>query len=273
MALVMNTNTASLAAQRHLNASQSQLGDNIARLASGMRIVKASDDAAGLGISEGLKADIRSMAQAERNANDGISMIQVAEGAMNEQSGILVRMRELAMQAANGTLGSVERGYIETERAQLELELDRIASVTEFSGTNMLAAGATIDMQVGIQGGTGDVVTVTFAATTANDLGVDAEDFSTAAGAQSALGVIDTAIENLSTARADIGAAQNRLSVTVTNLANAHENASAANSRIRDVDVARETASFTRNQIVSQAAVSVLAQANQLPSLAMSLLG
>lgn len=272
MPLVMNTNTASLGAQRYLNQTQGQLGNNISRLASGLRIVQAADDAAGLGISEQMKADIRSLAQAERNANDGISMIQVAEGAMNEQSAILGRLRELAIQASTGTIGATERGYIDTERAQLITELDRIAAVTEFNGVNMLAAATTVAIQVGIHGSSDNQIDISFTTTDAAALGVSGLDFTTASGAQAALTDIDAAIEALSTARADLGAVQNRLVVTINNLANAHENTTAANSRIRDVDVAKESAAFTRNQILTQASVAVLAQANQLPSLALSLL-
>jgi flagellin len=273
MALTINTNPASLNAQRNLAVTQNKLAGNLGRLSSGMRINQASDDAAGLGISERLGAQVRGLAQASRNANDGVSMIQVAEGAMNEQSGILTRLRELGVQSANGTLGTAERGYITAEATELVAELDRISTVTEFNGVNMLGADAgTISMQVGIHGTANDRLDITFGATDSATLGVDALDFSTAGGAQTALGTIDTAIDALSTSRASIGASQNRLSITVNSLAVARENTAAANSRIRDVDVAEETASMTRNQILSQAGVAVLAQANQLPQSALSLL-
>jgi len=274
MALFVNTNVASLGAQRHLGNTQMDLGKSVNRLASGLRIVEAADDAAGLGISEKLKAQIRGLEQAERNANDGISMIQVAEGAMNEQAGILTRLRELGVQAANGTLGSTERGFIDTERAQLVAELDRISTVTDFNGINMLGSGAgTVTFQVGINGTTSDTISMSFTKTDSSTLGLGSMSFTTAAVAQSALSTIDAAISTLSTSRAAIGASQNRLSVTLTNLSTATENTAAANSRIRDVDVANETARLTRSQILSQAGVSVLAQANQLPSLALSLIG
>ena len=273
MSISVGTNPASLNAQRNLGSTQRALGSNLAKLSSGMRINEAADDAAGLGISERLKAQIRGMSQASRNANDGVSMIQVAEGAMNEQAGIMTRLRELAVQASNGTLGTQERGYIDTERTSLVQELDRISTVTEYNGVAMLGANAgTISMQVGIHGTGNDRIDVSFTATDSGTLGVGALDFSSATSAQAALDTIDTAIDRLSTSRASIGSSQNRLVVTMNNLPVAHENLSAANSRIRDVDVAEETASMTRNQILSQAGVAVLAQANQLPQTALSLL-
>jgi flagellin len=271
--MTIMSNPASLGAQRNLAKTQRALQANVARLSSGHRIHQASDDAAGLGISEKLRGQIRSLSQASRNANDGVSMIQVAEGAMNEQAGILTRLRELAVQSANGTLGATERGFIETEKDQLVSELDRISAVTDFNGVKMLGAGAgTITMQVGSNNTADDRIDVTFGATDSATLGVDALDLSTDAGAQTALDDIDAAVTALSTSRADIGAAQNRLEVTINNLSTAHENLSAADSRIRDVDVAEESAALTRNQILSQAGVAMLAQANQLPSLALSLL-
>lgn len=280
MALAINTNTASLGAQKNLNNTQRALAGNLGRLSSGQRINQASDDAAGLGASEKMKAQIRGLSQASRNANDGISMIQIAEGAMNEQAAILTRLRELAVQSSNGTVGNDERGFIDAESTELLSELDRISSVTEFNGVNMIANGAgAIDMQVGIN--QGDTISVAFSGTDGATLGTSAGgaalntiDLGTsAASAQGSLDIIDQAITDLSTQRSTLGASQNRLTVTVNNLATAHENLSAANSRIRDVDVAEETAAMTRNQILSQAGVAVLAQANQLPSAALSLLG
>jgi flagellin len=274
MGISVGTNPTSLTAQRNLGSTQRALAGNLGRLSSGLRINQAADDAAGLGVSERLKSQIRGMSQASRNANDGVSMIQIAEGAMNEQAGILTRMRELAVQASNGTLGTEERGYIETERQALTDELDRISTVTEYNGVAMLGADAgDIEMQVGIRGTADDRISVSFAATDSAALGVDAVNFNDAAAAQGSLDAIDDAINELSLNRANIGSSQNRLVVTMNNLAVAHENLSAANSRIRDVDVAEETASLTRNQILSQAGVAVLAQANQLPSAALSLLG
>jgi flagellin len=280
MALSIMTNAASLSAQRNLSATQSKMADNIGRLSSGLRINKAGDDAAGLGISENLKADIRSLSQAQRNANDGISMSQVAEGAMNEMQGIVGRMRELAVQASNGTLGATERGYIQTEFVALRDEITRIGTVTEFNGQKLLdgSAAAGLNMQVGIQNTANDRIAMTVAQLDSTTLGGAATelstlDLSTAAGAQAGIDSLDTAIQELSSARAGVGAFQNRVQVTVSNLAVAHENLSAANSRIRDVDVAEETAAMTRNQILTQAGVAVLAQANQLPSVALGLIG
>jgi flagellin len=274
MSLTILTNTASLSAQRNLAKTQRMQSANISRLSSGLRINQASDDAAGLGISEKMRAQIRSLAQAGRNANDGVSMIQVAEGAMNEQAGILGRLRELAIESANGTLGTAERGFITAEKNELVAELTRISAVTDFNGVKMLGANsgaAVFQVDTGATVGT-DTISVTFSKTDATTLGVNALDMSTATASQTALGLIDTAITTLSTSRSTIGAVQNRLNVTIGNLASAHENVSAAESRIRDVDVASESAALTRNQILSQAGVAVLAQANQIPSLALSLL-
>jgi flagellin len=273
--LSVNTNATSLNAMRNLNSSQTQLSANLARLSSGLRINQAADDAAGLGISEKMRAQIRGLAQASRNANDGVSMIQVAEGAMNEQAGILTRLRELAVQAANGTLGSTERGFVSTEATEAVAELDRISAVTDFNGVKMLGANAGLQtMQVGTQNSTNDQIGITFTQTDSATLfGGATLDYTTSTGAATALDTLDTAISALSTSRASVGASQNRLVVTMNNLSVAHENVSAAESRIRDVDVAEETAAMTRHQILSQAGVSVLAQANQLPSAALKLIG
>lgn len=278
MAITVLTNTASLNAQRNLNKTSQSLQANYARLSSGMRINSAGDDAAGLAISEGLKSQIRSLGQAERNANDGVSLLQTAEGAMNENSGILIRMRELAMQASTGTLGATERGHIQTEFSELTSEIDRIANVTQFNGQALLdGSNATFDFQVGIGTTANDTISATMVDLTAANYGTNATDLtgldvSTAAGAQAALTSIDTAIADTSAARAGLGSTQNRLTVTVSNLQSTRENLSAANSRIRDVDVAEESAAMTRNNVLMQAGVAVLSQANQLPSMAMSLL-
>lgn len=279
MSVSIMTNTASLGAQRSLSKTQDNLSQNISRLSSGLRINRASDDAAGLGISEKLQAQIKSLSQARRNANDGVSLTQVAEGGMEQMHGIVSRMRELAVQAANSTLGSNERGFIDTEFSQLRSELDRIANVTEFNGQKLLdgSASAGLTMQVGINNTANDRLAVSVTRLVASTLGsatkISGASLSTATNAQTALGVFDAAINQLSTSRSKLGAAQNRLTVTMDNLAVAHENLSAANSRIRDVDVASETAAMTKNQILTQAGVSVLAQANQLPSSALSLIG
>jgi len=284
MALTMNTNVASIRAQRNLSATQGRLSANFGRLSTGLRINTAADDAAGLAISEKLKSQIRSLSQAERNAQDGNSLLQVAEGAMNQVSGILTRMRELSVQSATDTLGSTERGFLDQEVTQLNSELDRLANVTEFNGAKLLNGGTTgtsFNFQVGIGATTSDRITATIKGTKSTDLGiitggavssVAGIDLNTVTGAQNALGVIDRAISDVSSRRADLGSVQNRLNVTVSNLGTARENLSAANSRIRDVDVASETASMTRNNILMQAGVAVLAQANQAPSVALSLL-
>lgn len=274
MGFSIATNPASIEAQRNLNATQSMLSKSMGRLSTGMRINVAADDAAGLAISENLKAGIRSIGQAVRNANDGVSLLQVAEGGMNETSGILIRMRELAMQASTDTVGNTERGYAQTEFAQLIEEIDRIANTTEYNGTALLDGSATaLDFQVGIRNTADDRITVAIDDVTATaGLGVGALNVSTKAGAQAALTTIDAGIVTVSGARANIGAFQNRLVSTVANLENANVNLSAANSRIRDTDVAAESAALTRNQILTQAGVAVLAQANQAPQFALSLL-
>jgi flagellin len=243
-----------------------------------MRINKAGDDAAGLGISESIKASVRSLAQAQRNANDGISMSQVAEGSMNEMQGIVSRMRELSVQASNATLGKTERGYIHTEFQQLSQEVDRISKVTNFNGQALLDGSAStgLTFQVGIYNSTDDRISMSITKLNTSTLGsttkITNASLSTATNAQKAIGIFDAAIKNLSQARAKVGASQNRMSVTVSNLSTSYENLSAANSRIRDVDVASETASLTKMQILSQAGLAVLAQANQLPQSALSLL-
>ncbi|HEY6876405.1 MAG TPA: flagellin [Polyangiales bacterium] len=282
MALSILTNTASLDAQRNLSKTGKALQSNFAKLSSGQRINTAGDDAAGLAISEKMKSQIRSMSQAERNANDGTSLLQTAEGAMNENSGILTRMRELSMQSANGTLGDDERDALNTEFSQLRDEIDRIANVTEFNGTKLLDGSNTdgFKFQVGIGATASDTITAKMVSMTSAKYGADALDLTTLDigktggqdGAQAALETIDKAIASTSSSRATLGATQNRLAVTVSNLQSANQNLSAANSRIRDVDVAEESASMTRNNVLSQAGMAVLSQANQLPSMALSLL-
>ncbi|MBK7073562.1 MAG: flagellin FliC [Myxococcales bacterium] len=279
MAISILTNVASLNAQRNLNTTQTALSASIGRLSSGLRINNAADDAAGLGISENLKADLRSLSQASRNANDGVSMSQVAEGSMNEMQGIVTRMRELSVQSANQTLGTTERGYIQTEFGQLRNEINRISAVTEFNGQKLVdgSASAGLSFQVGMQNTSNDRISMSITKLTTSTLGstslhIASASLSTATNARAALGAFDKAIEQLSTSRAKVGAVQNRMQVTISNLAVAHENLSAANSRIRDVDVASETSQLTKSQILSQAGLAVLSQANQLPNSALSLL-
>jgi flagellin len=280
MSISVLTNVASLNAQRNLATTQASLAASVGRLSSGMRINSAGDDAAGLGISENLQSNIRSLAQAQRNANDGVSLTQVAEGSMNDMQGIVTRMRELAVQSANGTLGSNERGYIQTEFTQLSKEIDRISKVTSFDGQNLLdgSAASGLNFQIGINSSANDTISLSVATLTTSTLGstgggkITSATLSTVTGAKAAIGTFDAAIQQLSKARANLGAVQNRMTVTVSNLSSAQENLSAANSRIRDVDVANESANLTKSQILSQAGLAVLAQANQLPQAALSLL-
>ena len=272
MAISIGTNVQSLNAQRNLSATQNRLSGNLGRLSTGMRINSAADDAVGLAISERMKAQVRSLGQAERNANDGISLTQTAEGAMNEISGVLTRMRELAVQASNGTVSASDRGFINDEAQSLSDEIDRISTVTEFNGTALLDGTFSQDLQIGINDSANDRINVAIGDTSFATIAGGAVDLSTAAGAQAALTTLDTAIDAVSAERAALGTTQNRLQVTVSNLGSARENMSAANSRIRDVDIASESAKMTQNQILSQAGLAVLSQANQLPQSALSLL-
>ena len=283
--ITVNTNTLSLAAQKNIAQTQGRLKSNLAHLSTGLRINSASDDAAGLAISEEFKSQIRSLSQAERNANDGVSLLQTAEGSLNEVSGILTRMRELSVQAANDTLGSDDRTFLNSELSALRDELDRIANVTEFNDKALLSGGSsgtTFNFQVGIGSTTNDVISATIKGIASTDIGkvsggavssLAGVSITSVTGARNAMDVIDQAINDVSTRRSDIGSVQNRLSVTISNLGSARENISAANSRIRDVDVASESADMTRNNILMQAGVSILAQANQLPQVALSLIG
>ena len=257
------------------------LQKSMSRLSSGLRITSASDDAAGLAISESLRAQVRSLQQASRNAGDGVSLLQTAEGALNEVSGVLIRMRELATQSSNGTLTATQRGSLHKEFSQLRSEIDRIGDSTEFNGRKLLdgSASSGVSFQVGLNNDAGSKLTASIASAKSGSIGsaattarLDDQSISTSAGAQTSLAVIDDAINDISTSRGNLGSMMNRLGSTMANLATAVENLSAANSRIRDVDVAEETAALTRNQILSQAGVSVLAQANQIPSMAMTLL-
>lgn len=275
MAITINTNVASLDAQRNLSRTQSDQRVNFQRLSSGMRINSASDDAAGLGISVNLQAQVRSLSVAERNTNNAVSMAQTAESALGQVGGILTRMRELAVQGSNGDLGATDRGYLDTEFQSLRSEITRIADSTVFNGRQLLGGAATtITFQVGIQNTTSDRIDVGFGGVDLTALGIAATNVSgaTAANSQAAITSLDTAISTVSSRRALFGASMNRMSSTVSNLQSMRSNMSAAHSRIADVDVADETASMARNQVLSQAAVSVLAQANQAPQLALSLL-
>jgi flagellin len=271
MGLRVNTNLFSLTAQRNLDNVSSRLQGNFSRLSSGLRIATAADDAAGLGISERMRAQIRSFGAASRNAQDGISLAQTAEGALNETSANLTRMRELAVQASNGTLNTTDRNTINSEFSALVTEITRIANQTEFNGVSLLNGAATVAIQVGLD--TGQTISISLTNNTAATLGISGLSTGTASAAQSALATIDTAINSVNTNRGGLGAAQNRLQSSFRSILTARENLSAAESRIRDVDVAFETADLTRNTILQQASVSVLAQANVQPQLALSLLG
>lgn len=275
MSMTIRTNVASLNAQRNLFQNGVALDSSLSRLSSGFRITKAGDDAAGLGISVNLEAQIRSYNQASRNAQDGMSLVQTAEGAMNETSNILTRMRELAMQSASSGVGDTERGYIQEEASALETEIDRIAGATEYNGQALLdGSAATLTFQVGIRNvAANDQIAVTTLDATAATLGVAGIDLSGQAAAQGALDDIDAALEAVSSARATFGAVGNRLQSVVSTIQTASENISAANSRIRDVDVAEETSRMSRSQVLMQAGVSVLSQANSMPQMALKLLG
>lgn len=277
MGLRISTNVASLNAQGNLRSTRSGLERSLARLSSGYRINQAADDAAGLAISENLRGQIRGLKQASRNSEDGISLVQVAEGGLNEISNMLIRLRELGVQAASDTIGDTERKFLDVEYQQLKSEIQRVAEVTEFNGRDLLnGTGGVFDIQVGTKN---DPFKdrISFNASAANStlesLGMTAEGLATKAQAQQSLSVVDTAMVQVNAMRANFGAMQNRLSSTINNLAIAHENLSAANSRVRDADVAEETAELTRNSILLQAGVSVLGQANQAQQVALKLLG
>jgi flagellin len=275
MALYVQTNVASLEAQRNLATTQKSLTANFQKLSSGYRINSASDDAAGLGISEQMGAQIRSYAVAERNTNNGISMAQTAEGALGQVGSMLQRMRELAVEGSNGDLTSTDRGFLDTEFTQLKQEVDRISTSTTFNGQGLLSGTAnTITFQVGINNTSNDQINVVFGGVDLTALGLNGSSVSgaTATNAQTAIDSIDAAIATISTQRSNYGAAMNRMQVTVSNIQSMSTNLSAANSRIKDVDIAQETAAMSKNQVLSQAGAAVLAQANQAPQLALTLL-
>lgn len=306
MALTINTNIGSLNAQRNLGTSQGALNKSMQRLSSGLRINSAKDDAAGLAISDRMTAQIRGLNQATRNANDAISMSQTAEGALQESTNILQRMRELSVQASNDTNTSADRASLDSEVSQLLSELDRIASTTSFNGQVLLSggfsgsgngaiyqvganAGQTITVNIGAanQSALGlaatlstNVTSPAFSVGTAASTSTSVVVTSAAAGlnvtsfsaAQSAITTIDTAINTIDTIRGSLGAVQNRFESTISNLQNVAENLTAARSRILDADIAMETSNMTKMNILQQAGVSILAQANQQPQLALSLL-
>ena len=277
MALRIATNVASLNAQKNIYGTGRALNQSLARLSSGFRINQAADDAAGLAISENLKGQIRGLSQANRNANDGVSLVQVAEGGLNEISAMLIRLRELAVQAASDTIGDTERKFLDVEYQQLKSEIQRVAEVTAFNGTDLLnGTGGIMDIQVGVHNDPfKDRISFNAAAanSTIEAIGIVAESVSSKEMAQSSIDIVDMAMVSVNSMRANFGALQNRLTSTINNLNIAHENLSAANSRIRDADIASETAELTRNQILMQAGVSVLGQANSAQQIALKLLG
>jgi flagellin len=277
MGMRVTTNMAAINAQRNLVGSQRTIQDSMAKLASGSRINKAADDAAGLAISESFKAQIRSASQAQRNANDGISMVQTAEGGLNEIGNIIVRLRELGIQASSDTIGDKERGMLNKEVVQLKDEMQRIANVTTWGTTKLLdGSSPSFDFQVGIHNNA-EEDRISFKAqenvATLDSLGLSGVDFSSKEGAQEALNKLDDAQTSVNGTRANLGALQNRLTSTVDNLGVTVENMSAANSRIRDTDVAQASSEMTRNNILLQAGTSTLAQANQTNQLALKLIG
>lgn len=277
MGLRINTNVSALNAQRTMSQTRLSLDKSLEKLASGSRINHAGDDAAGLAISENLRAQIRGMRQAKRNAQDGVSLIQVSEGGLNEISNILIRLRELAIQAASDTIGDTERQFTDREYQALKQEIDRIANATQFNGTPLLNGKAGIfEVQVGTQNN--PILDRVVYNGERSDASLDAlklggESVATKQGAQLSLAVIDDGLVRVNSIRADLGALQNRLQSTINNLAIADENLSAANSRIRDTDFAEEVSEMTKNNILMQAGISVLGQANNTNSAAVKLLG
>ena len=275
MGLRVNTNVTSINAQRNLSTVTERLSGNFRRLSTGLRISTAADDAAGLAISERLRSQVRSLEQAKRNANDGISFVQTAEGALNEVSSILTRLRELAIQSANGSVSNQDRDTLDEEFQSLVSEINRIGTSTEFNGIKLLdGSNSTVSFQVGFGTTAGvDTLNITLQPALTTTLSLNSLDIGSGGATTTAITNIDSAINTVSGLRGTLGAIQNRLGSTINNLAIQVENLSAAESRIRDVDVAYETAQLTRNQILQQASIAVLGQANSLPQSALSLLG
>lgn len=277
MGLRINTNVSSLSAQRTLGINSKNMNDNLRKLSSGRRITQSADDAAGLAISENLRAQIRGMRQAKRNASDAISLIQTAEGGLNEISNLVIRLRELSVQAASDTIGDTERSFSDIEFQNLMEEIDRIARSSEFNGIKLLdGSSGRLEFQVGINN---DPILDRLqydgakADSTLPSLGISSESIASKEGAQLSLQKLDDSLVQINGVRAGFGALQNRLSSTIANLQIGGENLSAAKSRISDVDVAQETADLTKNNILVQAGTSVLSQANQMPNIALKLIG
>jgi flagellin len=285
MAVRIFNNTASINAQRILGENSTRLAQSVERISSGIRINKASDDAAGLAISEALRSDIRAMRQAVRNGNDGISMINVTEGALNEQASILIRLRELASQSATGTVGSTERQTIQLEFNSLRMEVDRISQSTTFNGQGLvdgalassISSSQHIIIQIGINSSNNSQINLNkemnLTAITSSALSIDKLSLTSAGAALTAMERINTAISNISAGRGKVGAVQNRLTRTIANLGVTIENLQAAESSIRDADIAEEIATLTRNQILVQSATAMVGQANLIPQSILQLLG
>ena len=284
MAVRIFNNIASTNAQRLLGVNTDRLSQSVERISSGIRINKASDDAAGLAVSEGLRSDIRALRQAVRNSNDGVSLINIAEGALNEQSSMLIRLRELSSQAATGTVGSTERATIQLEFNALRSEIDRISATATFNGQGLvdgsMASSITtanhIFIQVGIDNSTNSRINlnqdINMKAVTVSSLGIGSLSVSSADGALTALDSINSAIASVAGTRGKVGAVQNRLARTISNLSTSVENLAAAESQIRDADIAEEVAQLTRNQIMVQASTAMVGQANLIPQSILQLL-
>ena len=285
MAVRIFNNIPSLNGQRLLGINNNRLAQSVERISSGIRINRAADDAAGLAISEALRSDIRASRQAVRNANDGISLINIAEGALNEQASILIRLRELASQASTGTVGSTERQTVQLEFNALRLEIDRIAATTEFNGQKLVdgslasgvSSGDQIFIQVGIDSSIDSRINlnsdINLAAVTASSLAIDTLTLTSSEGALSAMDAINTSIGTVTQGRGKVGAVQNRLVRTIANLSVGVENLVSAESQIRDADIAEEVAMLTRNQILVQASTAMVGQANLIPQSVLQLLG
>ena len=273
MSIAITTNVSSMVAQNSLSKTQNALSTSFARLSSGMRINSAADDAAGLGISKSMNAQVHSYAVAERNTNDGISMLQTADGGAEQIHGLMTRMRELAVQASNGSLSANDYTNLNAEYQANSAEIDRISSSVQFNGINLLSGTvASKNFQVGIGTAATDRIAVSFGGADATSLAVTATDVTTFANSQTAITKLDAGIQTLSGIRANYGAAMNRFQNTISNLQTMQTNTSASLSRIRDADIAMETAALSRNQVLSQAGAAILGQANQTPQMALSLL-
>ena len=285
MPQVINTNMMSLNSQRALNLSQNSMQTSLERLSSGLRINRAKDDAAGLAISERIGAQVRGLEQANRNGLDGISLMQTAEGALDEVGNMLQRMRELAVQSANGTVSDQDKASLNNEYQELREEINRVINSAEFNGVNLLGTDASLTLQIGYRAGSANSYQIIVSTTDLAGRGIGSggisfvaasvasNTISTASTALLRLSKLDAAIDQITQKRADFGAKQNRIESTLRNNANTIENQSAARSRIRDADFARETANLTRTQILQQAGTAMLAQANQIPQSVLQLLG